>query len=132
MIAHSSPPPANSLPTVFILDDDEAVLNSLSFYLRVEGMNVRTFPTASQLLDVAAFPESGCLVVDLKLPDADGLDLVSTLRGRGVTLPAILITTNPTESTRRKAAAAHVVIVEKPSLGNALPDAIRNAIAKTH
>jgi len=119
-------------PTVFVLDDDEAVLNSLSFYLQVEGMNVRTFRTASQLLGESTFPKAGCLVIDLKLPDADGLDLVSSLRGRGVGLPVILITTNPTESTRRKAAAARVVIVEKPSLGNALPDAIRNAIARTH
>ncbi len=95
-------------------------------------MNVRTFRTGSQLLDESTFPAAGCLVIDLKLPDGDGLDLVSRLRGRGVGLPVILITTNPTESTRRKAAAARVVIVEKPSLGNALPDAIRNAIARTH
>jgi FixJ family two-component response regulator len=131
MIAQSSSV-APGPPTVFILDDDEAVLNSLSFYLGVEGMNVRTFRTAGQLLEESIFPKTGCLVIDLRLPDADGLDLVSSLRGRGVGLPAILITTNPTEATRRRAAAAHVVIVEKPSLGNALPDAIRNAIAKAH
>ena len=73
--------------------------------------------------------DSGCLVLDLKLPDRDGLAVLAELRSRGVTMPAILITSAPTESIRRRAAAARVPIVEKPIFGNGLIDTIRAAFS---
>ena len=68
-------------------------------------------------------------MIDYNLPDMNGLDLLAALRRSGVTLPAILITTNPNALIRANAAAARVPIVEKPLLGNALVDGIRGALA---
>lgn len=114
--------------TVFVVDDDEAVLNSLRFALEIEGFKVRLFRSCGELLGQATFPNSGCLVLDYNLPDGDGLQALAILRERGVSLAAILITTHPSEGVRRRAAAAAVLIVEKPLLGNALTEAITRAI----
>jgi len=117
-----------SQPTVLVVDDDEAVLNSLRFSFELDGMEVRGFHSGRELL-ASVLPERGCLVVDLKLPHEDGLEIIATLRRRGVALPAFLITSNPTDATRRRAGAANVPIVEKPRLDLCLPDLIRSSLA---
>jgi FixJ family two-component response regulator len=113
---------------VFVIDDDTAVLGSLKFSLEIEGFAVEVFRSAEELLDRPALPESACLVVDYRLPAMDGLALVAELRARNVDLPAILITTNPTRAIYRRASEAGLPIVEKPLLGNALAEAIRDAL----
>ncbi|HWN52883.1 MAG TPA: response regulator, partial [Xanthobacteraceae bacterium] len=70
------------------------------------------------------------LVVDYHMPAMNGLELVSALRGRGVSIPAILITSNPTKYVRDRAAAIAVLVVEKPRLGSYLLDCVREAVAK--
>ncbi len=76
-------------------------------------------------------PPADCLVVDLKLPDLDGLALIARLRDVGVTTPAILITTTPDERCRKTAAAAGVAIVEKPLLDGTLRRAIETAVLRS-
>jgi len=119
---------ANPKPTALIVDDDAAVCSSLSFFLEVEGFEVRTYSNSSELLGEANFPNHGCLIIDHKLPDIMGLDLLARLRQRGVELPAILITTNPSQSVCARAAAAGVALIEKPLLTEALFQAIRDAL----
>ena len=68
-------------------------------------------------------------MIDYNLTDGNGLQLLAALRQRGVTMPAILITSNPGPHLRVRAAAASVPIVEKPLIGNTLVDAIRKAFA---
>jgi len=114
--------------TILVVDDDDAVLNSLRFSLELDGMAVRGFHDGRELL-AAVLPERGCLVVDLKLPERDGLEVIAALRRRGVTLPAILITSDPSDATRRRALAANVPIVEKPHLDLCLPDLVRSSLA---
>jgi len=114
--------------TVLIIDDDAAVLASLKFALEVEGFAVEVFHSAEELLERPAPPASSCLVVDFRLPAMDGVELVSTLRGRGVTTPAILITTDPPQKVRLRATEEGLAIVEKPLLGNTLAEAIRTAL----
>ena len=70
----------------------------------------------------------GCLVLDYNLPGIDGLDLLERLRAAEVTLPAILITTNPRKALRARAALAGVQIVEKPLLTDALRDSVNAAL----
>ena len=77
-------------------------------------------PAAASLLDDADLPDHGCLVVDQRLPDIDGLQLIDTMRSRDVRLPAILITTHPTRALRRRAEAARIPIVEKPFITGTL------------
>jgi FixJ family two-component response regulator len=113
---------------VLIIDDDAAVLASLKFVLELEGFAVEVFRSAEEMLERPPPPASACLVVDYRLPAMDGVELVSTLRSRGVATPAILITTNPPQTVRRRATEAGLAIVEKPLLGNTLGEAIRSAL----
>ncbi len=114
--------------TVLIIDDDPAVRNSLKFALEVEGFTVRAYPAGADLLRESEFPVEGCLVVDLKLPEMNGLDLLVELRKRKIDLPAILITTHPSSEVRRRAALAGVSLIEKPLLSDTLFHGIRAAL----
>ena len=116
--------------TVLLIDDDPAVRSSLKFALEVEGFAVRVYPTGSDLLNDEDMPESGCLVTDYYLPGMNGLDLLARLRERKVSLPAILITTDPSSAVRSRAASAGVRLVEKPLLSDALFEDIRAALGE--
>ena len=85
--------PAPQRPVVLVVDDDPAVLNTLTFSLKVEGFAVRAYASGRELLDDPVLPVHGCLVIDQRLPGMSGLELVASLRARKVSLPAILITT---------------------------------------
>jgi two-component system, LuxR family, response regulator FixJ len=113
--------------TVLIIDDDPAVRNSLKFALEVEGFTVRIYHAGADLLRENEFPADGCLVIDYKLPEMNGLDLVVELRKREIYLPAILITTHPSSEVRRRAALAGVTLIEKPLLNDTLFQGIRAA-----
>ena len=116
--------PDTENPVIVVVDDDPAVLGSLKFSLELEGFCVETYRSGSELLADPAASRSGCLVIDLKLPGMDGLDLLAALRKNNVSTPAILITSHPTAALRRRAAEEDTPIVEKPLLGDALLDAI--------
>ena len=128
MITQAAPELANQV--ILIVDDDEAVRESLRSLMKSEGFAVRAFSNGHDLLNEAGLPAIGCLVVDYHMPAMNGLELVSALRGRGVSIPAILITSNPTKYVRDRAAAIAVLVVEKPRLGSYLLDCVREAVAK--
>jgi len=115
--------------SLIVVDDEPAVLAALNFALELEGFAVATYGSGSELLVQSEFPQIACLIIDYRLPDMDGLDLLAALRSRGVHLPAVLITSRPPSTLCRRAAAANVQIVEKPLLGPALLDAIHVALA---
>src|SRR5277367_2391489 len=115
---------------ILVVDDDEAVRDSLSNMMESEGFEVRAFSNGHDLLNEANLPAIGCLVVDYNMPAMNGLELVGTLRGRGVSIPAILITGNPAKHVRDRAAAIAVLVVEKPQLGSHLLDCVREAVAR--
>ena len=121
-------PPSKAENVVLIVDDDPAVRNSLKFSLEIEGYVVRVFSTGRSLLAETKLPIHGCVIADYRLPDTNGLDLIRGLRGRGVALPAILITSDPGPLLRARAKLDGVAIIEKPLLGNALAEAIRSAV----
>jgi FixJ family two-component response regulator len=126
----TQPAPEIVKQVILLVDDDEAVRNSLRNMMESEGFEVRSFSNGHDLLNDASLPATGCLVVDYHMPAMNGLELVSALRGRGVSVPAILITGNPTKYVRDRAAAAAVLVVEKPAMGNYLVDCVREAVAK--
>jgi FixJ family two-component response regulator len=110
----------NSRQIILIVDDDPALRASLEFILGIEGYAVRTYANGRELLDDAHLPDQGCLVIDQRLPDIDGLKVIAALRARKVELPAILITTNPSRALQRRAEQANVTIVEKPLITGTL------------
>jgi FixJ family two-component response regulator len=73
---------------------------------------------------------SDCFVIDQKMPGMTGLELIGKLRDRHISTPAILITSQPSVGLSARAAKANVPIVEKPFLGNALLDRIRDSCAQ--
>jgi FixJ family two-component response regulator len=118
---------AVSKPVIIVVDDDPAVCNSLKFSLEIEGFLVHLYASGSDLLGERDIPGCSCLVVDQRMPGIAGLDLICKLREQSIFAPAILITSHPTVELARRAADANVSIVEKPLLGNALMERIRDA-----
>jgi two-component system response regulator FixJ len=114
---------------IAVIDDDSAVRNSLKFLLELEGLVVRIYTNGAELMGAGDLARCDCLVVDQNMPEPKGLDLIALLRAREFNAPAILITSHPSASLRDRAAKARVPIVEKPLLGNALLDKIRDMIA---
>jgi two-component system response regulator FixJ len=79
-------------PTVYIVDDDPAVRDSLRVLLEVHGKAVRDFASARAFLDDCPAPRPGSLLlIDLDMPGTDGLDLVAALRTHGLALPVVLM-----------------------------------------
>jgi FixJ family two-component response regulator len=114
---------------VLVVDDDPALAESLQFSMELEGFKVEIYGDAESLLAVRSYPKLGCLIIDVKLPGVDGLELLKRLRARGVALPAVLITSNPSASLKVHAAAAAAPIVEKPLLEDELIDTVRSLVA---
>src|SRR6516162_3682899 len=81
-----------AIPTVFVVDDDEGVRNSLRFLLKSVGLNTRALSSAIEFLDTYKPSQPGCLVLDVRMPGMSGLELQQQLNLRGATIPVIFIT----------------------------------------
>ncbi|EJN11635.1 response regulator [Bradyrhizobium sp. YR681] len=132
MIEVSSHPARSSSParpTVYVVDDDAAVLGSLRFLLETDGFSVRTFRNGTALLNAIQVPGADCYVIDYKMPDINGIELAGRLRKSDGDTPVILITGYPDENISARAAAAGVKdVVLKPLLDESLVKRIRGAI----
>jgi len=128
-VASSSP----AKPTVYVVDDDLGVLNSLRFLLETDGFDVRAFRSGLALLNAAASNGADCFVIDYKMPNMSGIDLAKRLRNRGIDRPIILITGYPDEDILAKATAAgiHRVLL-KPHLEESLATRVWGAIQEGH
>jgi two-component system response regulator FixJ len=113
---------------VAVVDDDDAVRDSLRFLLEIAGHAVATYASGAQFLLEAPIDELTCLVVDQHMPDQTGLQLVSRLRAQGVTLPVALITGSPSADLIRLARDLDVAkVMEKPLDDELLLDFIEHA-----
>jgi len=121
--------PARQL-TAVVVDDDADLLSALSFSLELDGLRVVTHRTADSVVASALPCADACPVIDFQLPSANGLDLLQDLRALGVTLPAILVTSNASAEVRRRTRDAGAMLIEKPLLGETLVTAIRAVIAR--
>lgn len=100
---------------ILLVDDDAAVRNALKFSLEMEGFSVRLYPTPEALLAERDLPNDGCLVIDYRMPEIDGLELVERLRKRGVALPVLLISGRVTRALRERASGLGIrEVLEKP------------------
>jgi RNA polymerase sigma factor (sigma-70 family) len=79
-------------PTVFIVDDDGAIRDSLSLLMRSAGLSSESFAGAGDFLAQVAADRPGCLILDVRMPEIDGLELQRQLAARGSRLPIIMLT----------------------------------------
>jgi len=82
----------NHLPTVFLVDDSIDVRESLTQLIEMNGLTVEAFSSAEQLLETNLDDRMGCLILDLKMPGMNGLELQTVLFQRGIALPIIFLT----------------------------------------
>jgi len=116
-------------PIVFVVDDDEAVRDSLSLMLSTHGFQCRTFPDAESFLEAWRSEMQGVLLLDLKMPGLNGLQLQDRLTERDANLPIVFITghgTVPDAVQAMKQGAMH--FLEKPYNETTLVRAIREAL----
>lgn len=112
-----------------LVEDNPSLLAALTFAFEVEGYTVFAHESAKAALD-SDVGDAACLVIDYRLPDLDGLELLQRLRQGGVEAPAILITGRPGEALKNRVAVMNVVLVEKPLLSNELLEAVRTAVGR--
>ena len=120
---------AGKRPIVAVVDDDPAVCSSLKFALELEGFAVSIFGSGAELLQAGNVDGCSCVVVDHKMPDMSGLEVIEKLHTRNVLTPAILLVSNPNAAISARAAKGAIPVVEKPLFGNALVERIREACA---
>jgi two-component system, LuxR family, response regulator FixJ len=115
---------------VVVIDDDEAVLDSLRVLLEAEGFEVEIFDRAGAFLERSESMLPGCLVTDVRMPDMDGLELLQALSARGP-LPAVIVITGHGEvplAVRAMKLGARDFI-EKPFDPHTLLASIRDALS---
>lgn len=120
----------NAKPIIIIvIDDDPSILRALRRLLSGAGYEVWTFDRPSALLK-SDLPKTGaCLIVDIDLPEMNGVELCATLAASGCKLPFILITAHTDDETRKLADDAHpVALLIKPFGRELLVNSIQNAL----
>lgn len=118
-----------SEPLVHVIDDDDAVRESLGFVLDMADLPNRTYGSAREFLEVADALKDGCVVTDVRMPEISGLDLVRRLRERGSSLPIIVITGHGDVPLAVEAMRAGVLdFIEKPFEHDTLLASIRSAL----
>lgn len=114
--------------TVAVVEPDVAVRSSLEFALSADGLQVTVYATGQALIDAVDFRPASCVIIEQKLPDTTGLEIVDRLRGRRIFTPVILLASAPEAGLRRKAEQVGATVIEKPLIGNALTDKLHELI----
>src|SRR5439155_21162640 len=117
-------------PTVHIVDDDAAVRRAMVGLLRSAGFAAVAYESAQPILNAAPNLASGCILLDVRMPGMDGLELLAQLGGFGIDLPVIVLTGHGDVPTAVRAMKAGAVdFIEKPIVEDQLLGAIRAALA---
>ena len=117
--------------TVFVVDDDKAVRDSLALLVDSVGLPVETFASAQDFLDAYHCDRRGCLITDIRMPGMSGLELQEKLSAEDVRIPVIVLTGHgDVPAAVRALKGGAVDFVEKPFNPQALLDLIQQAIAK--
>jgi FixJ family two-component response regulator len=120
-----------SRPTVFVVDDDLSIRESLQWLIAEAGWRAEVFASAGEFLDRSHQAGPGCLVLDLSLPDVNGLELQRRIADRAG-LPVIFITGHgdiPTTVQAMKAGA--IDFLTKPYVPSRLIEMIHSALARS-
>jgi two-component system, LuxR family, response regulator FixJ len=119
----------NSNPTVFVVDDDQAMRNSLEWLIESIGMKVKTYSSAVEFLNSYYPGQAGCLLLDVRMPGMSGLELQIHLSRQDSRLPVVIITGHGDVAMAVKAMKSGAVdFIEKPFHDEELLASIRNAL----
>lgn len=118
-------------PVVHLIDDDDAVRESLAFLLEAVGFSVRTYESALHFLQHFPHAQDGCVITDVRMPEMTGIDLVKQLNELGARIPVIVITGHGDVPLAVEAMKAGVVdFIEKPFEDEAIITAVRSALQR--
>jgi FixJ family two-component response regulator len=115
--------------TVFLIDDDAGVRDSLSLLLSLKNISTQPFASADSFLESYTPQRSGCVLTDLRMPGMTGLELQTALRERHIELPIVVFTAHGDVATARAALKNGAFdFLEKPVDEEMLLDVLRNAL----
>jgi RNA polymerase sigma factor (sigma-70 family) len=121
--------PQEAPATVYVVDDDAGMRNSLRWLLESTGVRVETFPDADAFLEGVRHEGPTCLVLDVRMPGMSGLDLQAALAERGITIPTIILTGHAEVPMAVRAVKAGAIdFIEKPFSDQLLLDRVRQGI----
>ena len=116
---------------VSIVDDDVSVRRSTRRLLRSSGFQAEAFASAEEFLDSKSAGETACLILDLRMPGMNGLELQRRLAQNGNPVPVIFLSARASEEDERSALRAGAVqFLRKPTSKEALLSAIRDALRR--
>ena len=122
-------PMAHKTSTIFVIDDDESVRRSFERLLRSAKLDAKTFSCAEEFLNSLRKNETGCIIMDLRMPGLTGFDLQKKIASQGIRMPVIVISaSDDAQSRERVRELGAVAFFRKPVDDQALLDAIFWAI----
>lgn len=116
---------------VYLVDDEEAIRRSAGFMLRTSGFNVESYASGVEFLKVARDLPMGCVLLDIRMPGMDGLEVQHELADRGIAMPVIIMTGHGDISIAVRAMKAGAVdFIEKPFEKATLLAALRQGFGR--
>lgn len=115
---------------VHVVDDDEAVRDSMRALLESYGIEVRAYASATEFLLASPAQPKGCVLLDLHMPGINGLELLDMLHARGSKLPVIAITGRSDSALRERVVrAGAMMLLEKPVADDMLLNSLARALS---
>ncbi|WP_317622983.1 response regulator transcription factor [Thiohalophilus thiocyanatoxydans] len=117
--------------TIHVVDDDQAVRESIEWLIESVGLNIRTYASANEFLENYTEDSLGCLILDVRMPGISGLDLQHILTERGIDLSVVFVTGHGDVPMAVRALKNGAVdFIEKPFNDQLLLDTIQSAVQK--
>lgn len=117
--------------TIYLVDDDEAVRRSAGFMLRTSGYTVKPYESGVEFLKDARDLDAGCILLDVRMPGLDGLEVQQELRNRGITHPVVVMTGHGDVTVAVQAMRAGAIdFIEKPFEKSVLLNAVAEGFAR--
>ena len=115
---------------VYVIDDDDALRDSVRLFLVNEGLSVRTYGSANEFIADLDALQSGCVVTDVRMPGMSGMDLLGHIAAKGLSLPVIVITGHADVPLAVRAMKQGAIdLLEKPFKAEELIAAVRRGLA---
>ena len=118
-------------PVVFVVDDDESVCKALKRLMKSVGIKARTLSSAEDFLNQGCHNVPGCLILDVRMPGVNGLELQEELVKSGSTMPIIFISAHEDTPVREQAMkAGAIAFLKKPFEDQILIEKVNSALSK--